>query len=71
MAVHLEFVVPGPPISNHQTTRKGKANLAAWRAAVEAEAQRLWLPPILAGALKGIIINFHSGNRPSLDVDNM
>lgn len=34
MAVHLEFVVLGPPISNQQATPKGKANLTAWRAAV-------------------------------------
>ena len=71
MAVHLEFVVPGPPISNQQSTAQGKANLVDWRLAVVGIAQPLWVSPILTGALKAIIINFHSGNKPSLDVDNM
>jgi hypothetical protein len=39
MVVHLEFVVPGPPISNQQCTTKGKANLLAWKATVSWEAQ--------------------------------
>jgi len=34
MAMHLEFVVLGPPISNHQSTLTGRANLAAWRAII-------------------------------------
>ena len=69
--MHLEFVVPGPPISNQQSTPKGQANLAAWRATVEAEAKKLWTKPILTGNLKAIIINFHLGDKPPLDVDNM
>lgn len=69
--MHLEYVVLGPPISNQQSTPTGKANLAAWRAAVKAEAQRLWAKPPLTGKLKAILINFHAGDKPSVDVDNM
>jgi Holliday junction resolvase RusA-like endonuclease len=71
MAVHLEFVVLGPPISNQQSSPSGRQNLVSWRADVEAAARRVWASPILTGALKGIIINLHIGNKPSLDVDNM
>ena len=71
MAMHLEFVVLGPPISNQQSTLAGKANLAAWRAAVRGRAQRKWPKPWLAGELKAIIINFYSGAEPPLDLDNM
>jgi Holliday junction resolvase RusA-like endonuclease len=72
MAVHLEFVVPGPPISNQQSNAKGKANLLAWRATVSGEAQRGWTTnPILTGHLKATIINFFFGPEPSVDIDNM
>jgi Holliday junction resolvase RusA-like endonuclease len=71
MAVHLEFVVLGPPISNQQSTPQGKANLTTWRATVAGEAQNQWAKPILMGELKAIIINFFTGNKPSVDVDNM
>jgi Holliday junction resolvase RusA-like endonuclease len=72
MAVHLEFVVPGPPISNQQSTPKGKANLLAWRSTVRTEAQLRWMTnPMLTGHLKTTIINFFSGSDPSVDVDNM
>ncbi|HTU18670.1 MAG TPA: RusA family crossover junction endodeoxyribonuclease [Gemmataceae bacterium] len=27
--------------------------------------------PVLTGKLKGIIINFHRGDKPTLDVDNL
>jgi hypothetical protein len=30
-----------------------------------------WKPAVLKGKLKAIIINFHAGDKPSLDVDNM
>lgn len=63
--VHVEFVVPGPPISNQSQG----TNLQAWRAAVQA--RKLWKAAPLLGNLKGIIINFHEGDKPSLDVDNM
>ncbi len=69
--MHLEFVVPGPPISNQQSAPQGKAKLLAWRAAVAGEAQNRWANPILSGALKAILINFHVGSKPSVDVDNM
>jgi hypothetical protein len=71
MAVHLEFVVLGPPISNQQSTPQGKLNLTAWRATVAGEAQNNWAAAMLTGDLKAIIINFHSGNKPSVDVDNI
>lgn len=35
--LHLEFVLPGPPVS-HQTS--DKKNLKAWQAAVKAEATK-------------------------------
>ena len=69
--MHLEYVVSGPPISNQQSTTMGKGNLAAWRATVLAEAKKVWANAPLAGKLKAIIINFHLGDKPSLDVDNM
>ena len=71
MAMHLEFVVLGPPISNQQSTPNGKANLMAWRATIAGAAGPLWAKPLLTGNLKAIIINFYAGNKPSVDVDNM
>jgi len=71
MAVHLEFVVLGPPISNQQSTKAGKANLMTWRATVAGVAQSHWASPMLTGHLKATIINFFFGTKPSLDVDNM
>ncbi len=65
--MHLEFVVPGPPISNQSPG----SNLEQWRATVEAEAKTRWSKAVLTGDLKVIIINFHLGSKPSLDVDNM
>jgi Holliday junction resolvase RusA-like endonuclease len=66
--VHLEFVVVGVPISNQST---GSPALLAWRAAVEAEAKKCWTSPPLTGKLKAVVINFHTGDKPSLDLDNM
>jgi crossover junction endodeoxyribonuclease RusA len=71
MAMHLEFVVLGPPISNLQSTPSGKANLAAWRAIIAGAATSLWTNPLLTRHLEAIIINFYSGKTPSVDVDNM
>jgi crossover junction endodeoxyribonuclease RusA len=71
MAMHLEFVVLGPPISNQQTTPKGKANLTLWHATIVRAARSLWPNPLLMGHLKAIIINFYAGNKPSVGVDNM
>jgi len=65
--MHLEFVVPGPPISNQSQG----PNLQSWRSAVAAEAQNQWKAAALTGNLKAIVINFHDGNKPSLDLDNM
>jgi Holliday junction resolvase RusA-like endonuclease len=71
MAMHLEFVVLGPPISNQQSTAVGRANLAAWRVTVAGEATLRWPNPVLVEDLKAIIINFYTGKKPSLDVDNI
>ena len=65
--MYLEYVVPGPPISNQSPG----ANLNHWRAVIEAEAKRLWKHPILSGNLKAILINFYLDTKPSVDVDNM
>jgi Holliday junction resolvase RusA-like endonuclease len=69
--MHLEYVVLGQPISNQATGKKGLANLNAWKAKVKAEAKKLWKAAPLKGRLKAIIINFHKGDKPPLDVDNM
>ncbi len=71
MAIHLEFVVLGPPISNQQSTPNGRANLLAWRAAVAGAATPRWPTPLLLGDLKAIIINFYASIEPSVDVDNL
>ena len=71
MAIHLEFVVLGPPISNQQSSLTGKANLATWRATIAGAAKPLWTKPALESHLKAVIINFHEGEKPSVDVDNM
>jgi crossover junction endodeoxyribonuclease RusA len=71
MAMHLEFVVLGPPLSNQQSTKTGKASLRTWRATIAGAAGPLWPNPLFMGHLKAIIINFYAGNKPSVDVDNM
>jgi crossover junction endodeoxyribonuclease RusA len=66
---HLEFTVPGPPIS-HQT--RDRANLNAWKNAIRTEAAIRWgTSSPLTGKLKCTIINFHEGTDASLDDDNM
>jgi len=67
MSVHLEFVVLGPPVSNQSSG----PNLTNWRGAIAWSATQNWPNPPLLGDLKAIIINFYTGNRPSVDVDNM
>lgn len=71
MAVHIEFVVHGPPISNQQSSPGGRANLAAWRASIAGAAAPKWVNSPLNGDLKAIVINFYEGSGPSVDVDNM
>jgi Holliday junction resolvase RusA-like endonuclease len=71
MAMHLDFVVPGPPISNQQSTAQGRANLAAWRATIAGAAALAWPNAPLTIELKAVIINFYAGNEPSVDADNM
>lgn len=66
--MYLEFVVLGPPISNQVQG----PNRTAWRTTVEGEARNQWgARAALTGNLKAIIINFHEGDKPSVDVDNM
>ena len=67
MAMHLEFVVVGPPVSNQSPG----PNLTTWRGKVAAAAALNWPNPLLTGELKAIIINFYAGNTPSVDVDNL
>jgi hypothetical protein len=67
MAVYLEFVALGPPVSNQSPG----TNLATWRAAVAGQAALCWLNPPLSVDLKVVIINFYAGDKPSVDVDNM
>jgi crossover junction endodeoxyribonuclease RusA len=65
----LEFTVDGPPVS-HQT--RDKTNLQMWKTAVRNEAARRWGKKApLSGKLKCTIINFHEGDEPPLDDDNM
>ena len=66
--MHVEYVVPGPPISNQS---KKPATLNAWKATVEGEARKAWTNPPLTGRLKAVLINFHPGEKPPVDVDNM
>ncbi|WP_422927264.1 RusA family crossover junction endodeoxyribonuclease [Singulisphaera sp. PoT] len=65
--MHLEFILLGPPISNQSVG----PNLTNWKARIRAEATLKWLTPKLMGHLKAIVINFHEGDKPSLDLDNM
>jgi hypothetical protein len=65
--MHVEFVVLGPPISNQSPG----PNLTNWRATVLDEAKSRWNNPPLIGNIKVILINFHTGNKPSVDIDNM
>jgi Holliday junction resolvase RusA-like endonuclease len=71
MAMYLDFVVLGPPISNQQSTPQGRANLAAWRATIAGAATLAWPNAPLPIELKAVIINFYAGNEPSVDTDNM
>jgi crossover junction endodeoxyribonuclease RusA len=65
---HLEFVVPGPPVSNQVPG----ANLNAWRGTIASEARAQWRgKAVLATHLKAVVINFYVGKKPSVDVDNM
>jgi Holliday junction resolvase RusA-like endonuclease len=66
--LHLEFVVPGPPIS-YQT--RDKANLRMWQATIQLEARKVWTAEPLTVRLKLLAINFFEGDRPPLDDDNM
>jgi Holliday junction resolvase RusA-like endonuclease len=71
MAVHREFVVLGPPISNQQSKAKGRANLTAWKATIAGAVATSWVRTKMTIPLKATIINFHGGATPSVNVDNM
>jgi hypothetical protein len=64
----LEFVVLGPPVS-HQTG--DRTNLRSWKDKVKAEAEKVWTIPPVKGNLKFVLFNFHEGDKPPLDDDNM
>jgi hypothetical protein len=66
--LHLEFVLPGPPVS---AQTKDRDNLKTWQAAVRAEAAKNWADTPLSGRLKFMVINVHEGDKPPLDDDNM
>jgi len=66
--MYLEFVVLGVPVSN-QPANKG--NLAAWRATVRSEAQKVWVNAPMLKELKAVIIHFFDTPKPSVDLDNM
>jgi len=40
-------------------------------ATIKAEAAKAWTSPPLTGNLKFLLINFHEGDKPPLDDDNM
>ncbi len=71
MAMYLEFVVEGPPLSNQSRTSQAKENVKSWRAKVAGEARNRWAAPPLLGTLRAVLVNFHAGDVPSVDVDNM
>jgi len=71
MALHLEFVVLGPPISNQQSTPQGRTNLATWKATIAGAVTLAWPNAPFTGELKAIVLNFYAGNEPSVDTDNM
>ena len=66
--LYLEFVLPGPPVSSQASD---KTNLKAWQATVRAEAAKNWSAAPLTGKLKFLLMNFHEGETPPLDDDNM
>jgi hypothetical protein len=68
MLPHLEFVVAGPPVS-YQTA--DRARLKAWQAVLKLEARKVWAMPPLTGKLRLLLINFHEGDEPPMDDDNM
>lgn len=65
--VHMEFVAPGVPVSNQSPG----TNLNGWKMAIQTAVRTQWTRTPLESELKAVIINFYSGDRPSVDVDNM
>ncbi len=66
--MRLEFVLRGPPVSYQASDR---ASLKAWQARVRGEAAKVWTAAPMTGRLKFLLINFHEGDEPPLDDDNM
>jgi hypothetical protein len=64
----LRVRAPDPPAS-HQAS--DKANLRARQATERTEAARKWTGAPLTGKLRFLPINFHEGDMPSLDDNNM
>src|SRR5262245_54631185 len=71
MAVHLEFVVPGPSGTNPQRPAAGRANLRTRRGTIAGAARHHWPTPPLTRSVKAIIIDFYDEDEPRMDVDNM
>jgi crossover junction endodeoxyribonuclease RusA len=67
--MYLEFVILGPPVS-YQTSDRNN-NLKKWQATVKAEAAKIWTAAPLKAKLKFMLINFHEGDKPPMDDDNM
>jgi hypothetical protein len=64
----LEFVVPGVPVSG----QGGRINKRKWRNAVREAASAAWSGrSLIAKRLRSTLINFHKGNEPPLDNDNL
>ena len=66
--MHLEFVLPGTPVSSQTRDR---TNLRKWKDAVRSAAAKMWTGAALSGKLKLVVIYFHEGDKPPLDDDNM
>lgn len=73
MSVHVEYVIVDIPVSNQATNRPA---LKAWQTPVRDAAAAAWATAhpggaLLTGDLKAVIVNFHQGDEPTLDVDNL
>ncbi len=65
--MHVEYVIPGIPVSNQNETPK----LATWKQTVVAAAQAAWTGPPIGGSLRVVLVNFHTAEKPAVDLDNM
>lgn len=67
MALHVDYIVVGPPVSNQSTG----PNLLVWRGAVATAVGLAWNQGCLTGELKAVVVNFYGTPRPTLDLDNL